>query len=143
MASKTVLHGVDQSGLSTAKPSNPNDGAVFWCTDTLQLLIYDAATAAWKTAGGMPSGNYALAATTAAVTGNKVWDTGLATVSHMIATLNTAPNISTSTFATVGAGSTSGLVVAYAWKPTAANDVTPIAGTGTVSIGLMAIGPRS
>lgn len=47
----TVTHGCDDSGLSTAKPANPNDGHKFWCTDTLELVVYDAGTAAWKTAG--------------------------------------------------------------------------------------------
>lgn len=51
MAATTVTHGVDDSGLSTAKPANPNDGHKFWCTDTLELVVYDAGTGTWKTVG--------------------------------------------------------------------------------------------
>jgi hypothetical protein len=47
----TVTHGNDDSGLSTAKPANPNDGHKFWCTDTFELVVYDAGTTSWKAVG--------------------------------------------------------------------------------------------
>jgi hypothetical protein len=47
-AGMTTTNGCDDSGLSTAKPANPNDGHKFWCTDTKELLVYDNATASWK-----------------------------------------------------------------------------------------------
>jgi len=58
MAATTVTHGVDDSGLSTAKPANPNDGHKFWCTDTKELVVYDAATSTWKPIGPAEAGLY-------------------------------------------------------------------------------------
>ncbi len=58
MAAVTVTHGVDDSGLSTAKPANPNDGHKFWCTDTFELVVYDAGTSTWKTVGPAEAGLY-------------------------------------------------------------------------------------
>lgn len=46
-AKATVTHGIDDSGLSSAKPSRAHNGHTFYATDTATLYVYDETQAEW------------------------------------------------------------------------------------------------
>ncbi|HWA98204.1 MAG TPA: hypothetical protein VG713_06910 [Pirellulales bacterium] len=47
ITARTVLHGIDESGLSSKKPANPNHASLFWQEDVLHHEVYDQGLGKW------------------------------------------------------------------------------------------------
>jgi len=91
-----------------------------------------AALVAWGLAAG-----YKVARGTASVTGTEVVATGLTTIVAAVAVARADPALTAYWVSCTWAGANLTLKV---WKPTAANDVTPLAGTTALQVDWVAIG---
>ncbi len=109
---KLQFNGVDQAAILAAAVANP----------------VAAPAAGYKVARGI-----------SAVTGTLDVDTGLATVTGVSAVLYEDPVLAQAMWVTAAAGA-AGHVVLKTWKPTAAADATPVAGSAAKNVAWVAVG---
>ena len=132
--------GVDATGRGAPK------GALLVDTTNGNLYINQGTALAptWTplagNSGAGVAAGYKVARGESAVTGTVDIATGLATVVQAIACLETDPAIATAMWCSVADSATPGNIVLKTWKPTAADNATPIAGTGTPSVRWIAVG---
>lgn len=139
-AELNVLDGVTAGTVTASK------GVVVGATKNLDTLDLTAIligtvdrTAALSTAPGAVAAGYKVARGVTAVTGTADVTTGLATVVAVVASMATNPAM-TAYWCTAAIGGVAGHVDLKVWKPTAAADVTPLAGTTVADIHWIAIG---
>jgi predicted RecA/RadA family phage recombinase len=113
-------------------------------SDTTGQVDLSPGAGAEASVAGVAEG-YKLARGVASITGSGTVVTGLATVVAIVATMQADASLSNGieVTATIGdqAGTpAAGSVILKVWKPTAANDVTPIASAAAVSVNWVAIG---
>jgi hypothetical protein len=100
-------------------------------------------TAALSTAPAAVAAGYKIARGVTAVTGTADVTTGLATVVSCTATLATDVSLNAndaSISIPTQSGGTAGHVTLKVWKPTATNDVTPIASTSATNTAWLCVG---
>lgn len=89
------------------------------------------------------AGNKAITGGEVAFTATTAFDTGLSTLDVVLVSMVSNPSVTDGYWATAAKGTTVGWVDLYSWKPTAANNLEPVAGSASVTVGWLALGEAS
>lgn len=148
---KTVIGGeIDVTGTlkkasvavtATAAELNALHSQAAVAADFAKLHAITVAAAVINKLVQSPTAGIAITAGVVAFTGSTSFNTGLAAVVAREATPVSDPSVTNGMYVTAAPGTTTGYIIVNSWKPTAANNVEPVAGTALVTVNWVAVGP--